>query len=55
MEYVREARINIFKDTNKSSFDENLTLGEFSEDETIEEFIIRINKRMKEVYLDEYE
>lgn len=55
MEYLRGAKITILKDTNKSSYREELQIGEYNDDETVEEFLGRINKRMREIYLDEYE
>jgi len=55
MEYLRKAKVTIYKDTNKSTCDEVLKIGEFHDEETMEEFLERINKRMREIYLNEYE
>lgn len=55
MEYLREASVKIDKDTNKCSTAEELKLGEYNDDETMEEFIQRVTKRMREIFLDEYE
>lgn len=55
MEYTREVKITIYKDTNKSTTKEDVKMGEYNDDETIEEFLERVNKRMREIYLDEYE
>jgi len=55
MEYLREAKITIYKDTNKSSHEEILVIGEYNSFETIEEFLERVNKRIKNIYLDEDE
>jgi hypothetical protein len=55
MEYLRGAKVTIYRDSNKSSDEVVLSLGEWNEDETMEEFIQRVNKKMREVYLEEFE
>lgn len=52
MEYTRETKITIYKDTNKSTTDEVLVPYE---NENMEDFLERVNKKMREVFLDEYE
>jgi hypothetical protein len=52
MEYLREAKVTIYRDTNKSSNEVVLTRGEINEDETIEEFVKRVHDKMQEIYLD---
>lgn len=54
MESLREANVTIYKDTNKSTYKEVLRIGEFNEDETMEEFCERVNGRMLEIYLEKF-
>ena len=51
MEYLRETKVVIEKDTNKATTKEVL---EPYEDESMEEFIERVTDKLREVYLDEY-
>jgi len=50
MEYIREIKISIYVDTNKSTQNVDLLI---MEDESREEFIERITERLKEVLLNE--
>lgn len=54
MEYTREATVKIYKDTTKSTYEEELKMCEYRDDETMEEFLERVNKRMREIYLGEF-
>lgn len=51
MEYLREAKVVIEKDTNKATTKEMLEPHEY---ESMEEFIERVNNKLREIYLDEY-
>jgi len=55
MEYLREAKVTIYKDSNKSTDEVVVSLGEWNKNETMEEFIQRVYKKMREVYLEEFE
>ena len=51
MEYLREAKVVIEKDTNKATMTEVL---EPYEDESMEDFIERVTGKLREIYLNEY-
>lgn len=48
MEYTREIKVVIEKDTNKYTQKFCLTLGEYDEDKTIKEFIERVKDFMED-------
>ena len=50
MEYLREAKVVIEKDTNKATTKETLTPYEY---ESMEDFIERVTDKLREVFLDE--
>lgn len=52
MEYTREIKIVIEKVTNKGNTKVGLTLGEYNKDETVEQFIERVNEYMKDMLID---
>ena len=52
MEYTREIKIVIEKDTNKATTKVGLTLGEYDENETVEQFIERVNEYLKDMLID---
>ena len=50
MEYLREAKVVIEKDTNKATTKETL---EPYENESMVEFIERVTEKLREIFLDE--
>ena len=48
MEYIKEFKVTILKETYKSTFEEELKLNEYDSDETVEKFVARVHKRLKE-------
>jgi hypothetical protein len=51
MEYTREIKIVIEKDTNKSTTKVGLILGEYDENETVKEFIERVKEYMEDMLI----
>jgi phage gp16-like protein len=51
MEYTREIKIVIEKDTNKANTKVGLSLGEYDENETLEEFIERVKEYMEDMLI----
>jgi len=52
MEYTREIKIVIEKDTNKGTTKVGLSLGEYDENETVEEFIERVKEYMEDMLIN---
>jgi hypothetical protein len=52
MEFTREIKIEIEKDTNKNTYKECFSLGEYDEYETVEEFIERVKEYLDDMLID---
>lgn len=52
MEFTREIKVEIEKDTNKSTTKVGLSLGEYDEDETVEEFVQRVKDYLDDMLID---
>lgn len=53
MEYIRKIKVSIEKDTNKATTEIILMLGEYDEDETVEQFSERVKECLNEILLSE--
>jgi len=52
MEKLREVKVLIKKDTNKSTVEIDLNLGEYNENETIKEFIERVIQNLNNILVN---
>ncbi len=49
MEFTREIKVSIYKDTNKATYDEDLKPYD---NESIEEFVSRVKEKLDEMLLN---
>jgi len=52
VEFTKEIKVEIEKGTNKSTTKVGLSLGEYNEDETIEDFVQRVKDYLNDMLID---